>query len=496
MRCGGFILTSLQEQRNRVSISRKETYRIMCLGESTTFNQYPLFLEEILNQRNIGIKFSVIDKGVSGTNTGAILSNLESSLNIYHPDMVITMMGINDWGMHMPREADSGSKVINYLKSFKTYKLIRLFWLHMVARINELRFNKIGNNANQINPGPPVKISQQVYAVGKDGLVDKELQELKKAIEVNPKNDEAYVELGGFYCDIGKLSEAEATLRKALRINPKNDEAYVELGCYYHDMRKLPEAEATLRKALRINPKNDEAYVELGCYYYDIGKLSEVEAAFRKAIEVNPKNDEAYVELGRFYHDIGKLSEVEAAFRKAIEVNPKNDEAYVELGGFYCDIGKLSEAEAAYREALRIDPEFDEALGALGVLYAQMGNARLSEEYKKRAEGLRVQNYRLSTVDNYSKLRIILDKRKITYVCVQYPMRGIDPLKRIFKNDPEGIIFVDNEKVFIEALKSSIYREYFNDRFGGDFGHCTDKGNRLLAENIADVILEEVFGRK
>jgi len=79
MRCGGFILTSLQEQRNRVSISRKETYRIMCLGESTTFNQYPLFLEEILNQRNIGIKFSVIDKGVSGTNTGAILSNLESS---------------------------------------------------------------------------------------------------------------------------------------------------------------------------------------------------------------------------------------------------------------------------------------------------------------------------------------------------------------------------------------------------------------------------------
>jgi hypothetical protein len=31
--------------------------------------------------------------------------------------------------------------------------------------------------------------------------------------------------------------------------------------------------------------------------------------------------------------------------------------------------------------------------------------------------------------------------------------------------------------------------------FAGDFGHCTDKGNRLLAENIATVILKEVFGR-
>jgi len=33
------------------------------------------------------------------------------------------------------------------------------------------------------------------------------------------------------------------------------------------------------------------------------------------------------------------------------------------------------------------------------------------------------------------------------------------------------------------------------DMFGGDFGHCTQKGNKLLAGNIADVILKEVFGK-
>jgi hypothetical protein len=31
--------------------------------------------------------------------------------------------------------------------------------------------------------------------------------------------------------------------------------------------------------------------------------------------------------------------------------------------------------------------------------------------------------------------------------------------------------------------------------FGGDFGHCTPKGNMLLAQNIADVILGEVFNK-
>ena len=50
-------------------------------------------------------------------------------------------------------------------------------------------------------------------------------------------------------------------------------------------------------------------------------------------------------------------------------------------------------------------------------------------------------------------------------------------------------------KIFKDALRKASYREYFNDMFAGDFGHCTPKGNRLLAENIAKVILKEYFGK-
>lgn len=62
LRLGGLVFTSLQEHRNYLSVKQKGAYRILCLGESTTAGQYTAFLEEILNQRNIGIKFSVIDK--------------------------------------------------------------------------------------------------------------------------------------------------------------------------------------------------------------------------------------------------------------------------------------------------------------------------------------------------------------------------------------------------------------------------------------------------
>jgi len=52
---------------------------------------------------------------------------------------------------------------------------------------------------------------------------------------------------------------------------------------------------------------------------------------------------------------------------------------------------------------------------------------------------------------------------------------------------------VDNERIFKETVSNDGYEAYFKDAFAGDFGHCTEKGNRLLAENIANTIIKEVF---
>ncbi len=73
-------------------------------------------------------------------------------------------------------------------------------------------------------------------------------------------------------------------------------------------------------------------------------------------------------------------------------------------------------------------------------------------------------------------------------------MRSVETLEKIFAGEPR-VLFVDNERLFKEAVTQASYREYFTDMFGGDFGHCTEKGNRLLAENIASTILKEVFGK-
>ena len=71
---------------------------------------------------------------------------------------------------------------------------------------------------------------------------------------------------------------------------------------------------------------------------------------------------------------------------------------------------------------------------------------------------------------------------------MSYPLRPVEKLKEMF-SDPDGIIFVDNERVFQKALRISKYEKIFSDKLFGDFGHCTPKGNRLIAANLSSVIL-------
>jgi len=149
----------------------------------------------------------------------------------------------------------------------------------------------------------------------------------------------------------------------------------------------------------------------------------------------------------------------------------------------------LFEAEEYFKQAIALNSannlknEWGDR--ALKSLYREMSRADLEEEYAKKV----TDEYGPLTVDNYRKLKAILDKRGIRLVCVQYPMRSIEPLKKIFAGEP-GVIFVDNERLFKDAVAQGGYKEYFRDMFAGDFGHCTAKGNRLLAENVAEMILK------
>lgn len=91
--------------KNNLSVSKTNNYRILCLGDSSTYGigasdikrfSYPSRLQTVLNQNISSKKFEVLNLGVPGTNSSQLLNRFQYNILKYKPDMVIVMVGIND----------------------------------------------------------------------------------------------------------------------------------------------------------------------------------------------------------------------------------------------------------------------------------------------------------------------------------------------------------------------------------------------------------------
>ena len=151
---------------------------------------------------------------------------------------------------------------------------------------------------------------------------------------------------------------------------------------------------------------------------------------------------------------------------------------------------RYHDLERILRRVIARNPFCCKPYGFLAQCYLKLGRPELAKEYFTKAEKVRRTYYQPMTRKNFLALKKITDEHDIQLVCVQYPLRDVESLKKMLAFDPQ-IIFVDNERSFIQAVKREGYEEYFTDIFAWDFGHCTDKGNHLLAQNVAQAIVQQ-----
>ena len=109
-----------------------------------------------------------------------------------------------------------------------------------------------------------------------------------------------------------------------------------------------------------------------------------------------------------------------------------------------------------------------------------------AEKYFNKAEEIRLNFPNTETYDLYKLIIKKLIDNNIKVICMQYPVRSIIPLEEQLKKESyyDKLVCVSNEKLFKKALMKKNYDEIFEDQFAGDFGHCTDLGNTMIAENI------------
>ena len=122
------------------------SYTILCLGDSSTFGigasnykekSYPAQLQKILNEKNTGINFEVINGGIPGSNSSQLLHRLRKNILKYKPALLIVQIGENDyWNLNesniteyydvpLYRRVLLGTELfLNYSKLFRFIKLV------------------------------------------------------------------------------------------------------------------------------------------------------------------------------------------------------------------------------------------------------------------------------------------------------------------------------------------------------------------------------------
>jgi tetratricopeptide (TPR) repeat protein len=176
--------------------------------------------------------------------------------------------------------------------------------------------------------------------------------ELKKAIDLDPKNMRAYIELARAQVFAKDTAAAEVTLKKALTIDPRSSEILVALGDFRVITGMPDQAEIIYKQALEIAPQNEEIYLKLAGFYQRYGKWAEVETVLQKLAALKPQDEKPHIQLGDFFTWLGQRDKALVSYQRATEVSPDSIIAREKLIANYLDTGKTSEAEAKVKDIL------------------------------------------------------------------------------------------------------------------------------------------------
>jgi tetratricopeptide (TPR) repeat protein len=204
------------------------------------------------------------------------------------------------------------------------------------------------------------------------------IADANKAIQLNPKNSEAYARRGACYVGKGEHERAVADINKAIDIDPRNFRAYSNRAGLFLVGRDYERAIADANKAIEINPKLAAAYINRGNAYTGKGEDGRGIADATKALEIDPKLAIAYVNRANIYVRRGDFERAIDDATKAIEIDPNNARAYDNRGYAYWRKREDNLAIADATSAIAIDSKLTNVYGYRAAAYERRGDHALA----------------------------------------------------------------------------------------------------------------------
>jgi tetratricopeptide (TPR) repeat protein len=145
------------------------------------------------------------------------------------------------------------------------------------------------------------------------------LADYQVCLKHNPKNIEAWNNLGDIYNQTGEKFKAINCLKMTAKLDSTFPGTFENLGFIYSGMDSLEQALIYLNKALKLEPESGMTYNNRGYVYYQMKHYDQAIVDINKGLELNPDNSYGYRNRALVYLALHKKSEACSDLDAALE---------------------------------------------------------------------------------------------------------------------------------------------------------------------------------
>ena len=194
-------------------------------------------------------------------------------------------------------------------------------------------------------------------ALGGKGDFQGAIRDLKRAIELDPKCDEAYCSRGRAHAGLGQLDEALQDLRRAVELAPGRAEYHGHLAGVQYRRGELDEAIESLGEVLRLDPTNVTARGARNGLYLTEGQYDLALADAEEVVRLAPENAKGYLLRGAAFLRKGHYEHANIDTTRAIKLAPTSAVAHYLRGGASKGVGQWDAAIGDFSKAIELGLE-------------------------------------------------------------------------------------------------------------------------------------------
>ena len=206
------------------------------------------------------------------------------------------------------------------------------------------------------------------------------VQEMKKALRLDPANGQTLVWQGEIYARLNRWKDAEDSFQRALQQRPNDFFAHDEFGVVLNSLGRYREALAEFRASSLLNPQYALARNNQAAVYLQLGKVEEAIGEAKESLARGPNALAAATLAAALRSQSNSALAIQYA-KKATDLDAGDSTTWLELGDCYSMTrGHEAEARNAYAKAARVqlqEQEEDPTLGPgwirLGLYEAKLG---------------------------------------------------------------------------------------------------------------------------